>query len=282
MVVVAGEISPAAAEALAPGLDVRHCDGADQAALVAAVADASALVVDGATPVDAEVVVAGGRLRVVANLAAGPGRVDMAATARAGVMVVNARTACVVGHAELTVDLLVSAARHTPPRVRLEDKVLGIVGLSACGTMVAERMRAFGMRVAAWDPAPERRRGASPHITVLPLDDLLACADFIAVQVLTPGLIGAAALSRVRPTARLVYPAAQGVVDEEALRAAVEEGRLAIGVGVLTGEPGNGEPDGGETAVAEAVRRILADEILPSTSGTHRPTIDPDLPPAHE
>lgn len=258
IVLVAEEISPAAIEVLSADLDVRHCDGTDRGALVAAVAEASALVVHRETRVDAGIVAAGGRLKVVANVGAGPGGVDVAATARAGVMVVSARTARTVSLAELTVDLLVSAARHAPPDVRLEGRVLGVVGLGACGAMVAERMRAFGMRVVGWDPDPEHRRAARPHITLLPLDDLLESADFIAVQFQAAGLIGRAALDRVRPTARMVYSAADGAVDEEALRAAVEEGRMAIGVGVHAGEP-----RGGEIAVAESVRHLLAGELTP-------------------
>ncbi|MFB4300937.1 NAD(P)-dependent oxidoreductase [Actinomadura sp. NTSP31] len=258
VVLVAEEISPAAIEVLSAGLDVRRCDGTDRGALVAAVAEASALVVHRETRVDAGVVAAGGRLKVVANVGPGPGGVDVTATARAGVMVVSARTARTVSLAELTVDLLVSAARHAPPDVRLEGKVLGVVGLGACGAMVAERMRAFGMRVVGWDPDPEHHRTARPHIALLPLEDLLESADFIAVQFRAAGLIGRAALNRVRPTVRMVYSAADGVVDEEALRAAVEEGRVAFGVGVHVGEP-----RGGEVAVAESVRHLLAGEITP-------------------
>ena len=111
VVLIAEELSPATIEALGPDFEVRHCDGADRADLLAAVVGVDALLVRSATKVDAEVLAAARGLKVVARAGVGLDNVDVKAATQAGVMVVNAPQSNIVSAAELAVG---PAARSRP------------------------------------------------------------------------------------------------------------------------------------------------------------------------
>ena len=96
IVLIAEELSPATVEALGPDFEIRHCDGADRASLLPAIADVDAILVRSATQVDAEAIVAGKKLKVVARAGVGLDNVDVKAATQAGVMVVNAPTSNIV------------------------------------------------------------------------------------------------------------------------------------------------------------------------------------------
>src|SRR5438876_11447837 len=85
VVLIAEELSPATVEALGPDFEVRHCDGTNRAALLAAVEDVDALLVRSATRVDPEVLAAARRLKIVARAGVGLDNVDVAAATQAGV-----------------------------------------------------------------------------------------------------------------------------------------------------------------------------------------------------
>ncbi|MER6415721.1 phosphoglycerate dehydrogenase, partial [Streptomyces humidus] len=92
VVLIAEELSPATVDALGPDFEIRHCNGADRAELLPAVADADAILIRSATEVDAETIAAAHRLKVVARAGVGLDNVDVSAATKAGVMVVNAPT----------------------------------------------------------------------------------------------------------------------------------------------------------------------------------------------
>ena len=92
VVLLAEELSPATIDALGPEFDIRHVDGTDRPALLAALADASAVLVRSATQIDAEALAAAPVLKVVARAGVGLDNVDIKAATTAGVMVVNAPT----------------------------------------------------------------------------------------------------------------------------------------------------------------------------------------------
>ncbi|HEX4906865.1 MAG TPA: phosphoglycerate dehydrogenase [Acidimicrobiales bacterium] len=263
VVLIAEELSPATVAALGPDFEVRQCDGTDRAALLAAVADADALLVRSATTVDAEVFAAARRLRVVARAGVGLDNVDVKAATQAGVMVVNAPQSNIVSAAELAVGLLLAAARHIVPAnealrrgewkrsrytgVELYEKTAGIVGLGRIGALVAQRLSAFGMHVIAFDPFVAAGRAAQMGVRLVSLDELLRTSDVISVHLPktaeTVGLIGDEELATVKPTAILVNAARGGIVDEQALYSALKEGRLAAaGVDVYAKEPCTDSP----------------------------------------
>src|SRR6266545_7552869 len=114
VVLVAEELAPAALDVLAHDFDVRHVDGTDRPALLAALADANAVIVRSATQVDAEAIAAARRLRVVARAGVGLDNIDVRAATQAGVMVVNAPQSNIVSAAEHAVGLLIACARTIP------------------------------------------------------------------------------------------------------------------------------------------------------------------------
>src|SRR6266487_3356582 len=144
--------------------------------LLRAVAGADALVVRSATRVDAEVLEAGRNLKVVARAGIGLDNVDVATATRLGVMVVNAPQSNVISAAEHTIALILAQARDIPRAdaalrdgrwersrfqgAELYGKTLGVIGLGRVGTLVAQRMLAFGMRLIAYDPYVSRERAA--------------------------------------------------------------------------------------------------------------------------
>jgi D-3-phosphoglycerate dehydrogenase len=258
VVLLAEELSPATIEALGPDFEIRHCNGADRAELLAAVPDAQAILVRSATRVDAEVLSAAPSLKVVARAGVGLDNVDVKAATQHGVMVVNAPTSNVVSAAELAVALMLAAARHLSPAhaalrrgewqrsrytgLELYEKTVGIVGLGRIGVLVAQRLAAFGMRVIAYDPYVQAGRAAQMGVRMVTLEELMAESHFVSVHLpKTPetiGLIGAEELARARHDLVLVNAARGGIVDEAALYDALKTGQIAAaGIDVFATEP---------------------------------------------
>ncbi|HEY2717976.1 MAG TPA: D-glycerate dehydrogenase [Solirubrobacterales bacterium] len=223
-----------------------------RAELLAHVAGAAAIVCFLYDRVDAELLdAAGPELQVVANVAVGYDNVDLEAAAARGVAVANTPGVLDDATADLTLALLLAAARRLGEGERLiragrpwawglefmlgrdlAGKRLGIVGLGAIGGRVARRARAFGIEVAYANRSP-----ADPELVAelgaerLELEPLLATSDFVSLHApLTPetrGLISAERLALMKPEAILVNTARGPVVDEAALAAALRERRIA-------------------------------------------------------
>ena len=263
VVLIAEELSPATVEALGPDFEVRHCNGADRAELLAAIVEVDALLVRSATKVDEEALQAARRLKVVARAGVGLDNVDVRAATQNGVMVVNAPTSNIVSAAELAVALMLAAARHVSPAhaaltrgewkrsrytgIELFEKTVGIVGLGRIGVLVAQRLTAFGMQVIAYDPYVQAGRAAQMGVRMVSLEELMTEADFISVHLPktpeTVGLIGADEFAIARPGLVLVNAARGGIVDERALYDALKTGRIAAaGLDVFAQEPCTDSP----------------------------------------
>jgi D-3-phosphoglycerate dehydrogenase len=263
VVLIAEELSPATVEALGPDFDVRTCDGADRAALMAALPDADAILIRSATQMDAEAISAGTKLKVIARAGVGLDNVDVKAATQAGVMVVNAPTSNIVSAAELAVALLLSVARNVVPAnialkngewkrskyngVELSEKTVGIVGLGRIGVLVAQRLSAFGVKLIAYDPYVQPARAAQIGVRLVPLEELMRESDFITVHLPktpeTAGLIDEEQLKLAKPTMYLINAARGGIVDEDALYRAISEGRVAgAGLDVYAKEPCTDSP----------------------------------------
>ena len=258
VVLIAEELSPATVEALGPDFEIRSVDGTDRPALLAALADAAAVLVRSATQVDAEAIAAAPHLQVVARAGVGLDNVDIKAATAAGVMVVNAPTSNVISAAELTVAHILSLARHVPAAhaalsqgqwkrsaftgVELYEKTVGIVGLGRIGALSTARLQAFGVRVVAFDPYVTPARAQQLGVTLLGLDELLAQSDFVTIHMPktpeTTGMIGLEQLRAMKPTAFVVNVARGGLVDEGALLEALTSGEIAgAGLDVFSSEP---------------------------------------------
>ena len=126
--------------------------------------------------------------------------------------------------------------------VELLDKTLGIVGLGRIGKLVATRAAAFGMRIVAFDPYISAERARQLNIELLPLDQLVAESDFLTVHLPktkeTLGIIGREMFLKAKPELRVINVARGGIIDEEALAAAVKDGVIAgAALDVFTKEP---------------------------------------------
>ena len=263
VVLIAEELAPAALDVLASDFDVRHVDGTDRAALLAALADADAIIVRSATEIDAQAVAAAPRLKVVARAGVGLDNVDVPAATARGVMVVNAPTSNIVSAAEQAVALLLAVARNTASAsaalkngewkrsrytgVEVQGKTVGVVGLGRIGVLFAQRMAAFGTRLIAYDPYIQPARAAQLGVRLVGLDELLRESDFISVHLpRTPetlGLIGERELQTVKPGVRIINAARGGLIDEQALADALAEGKVAgAGIDVFVKEPATSSP----------------------------------------
>lgn len=263
VVLVAEELAPSALDVLAADFDVRHVDGTDRTALLAALADADAVIVRSATRVDAEAIAAAPRLKVIARAGVGLDNVEVPAATARGVLVVNAPTSNIVSAAEQAITLLLAVARNTAAAnaslrrgewkrskfvgVEVSGKTVGVVGLGRIGVLFATRMAAFGTRLIAYDPYVQPARAAQLGVRLVGLDELLRESDFISIHLPrtpeTMGLIGERELRLVKPTVRIVNAARGGLIDEQALADALAEGRVAgAGLDVYATEPCTSSP----------------------------------------
>jgi D-3-phosphoglycerate dehydrogenase len=263
LILIAEPLADAGIELLRRQHQVDARDGLSREELLRAVASADALVVRSATQVDAEVLEAGGNLKVVARAGIGLDNVDLDTATRLGIMVVNAPQSNVISAAEHTIALILAQARNVPQAnaalhegrwersrfqgTELYGKTLGVIGLGRVGTLVAQRMLAFGMHLLAYDPYVSRERAAQLGVELGSLAEVLASADVVTVHLPrtadTTGLIGERELAAMKPGARLVNTARGGIVDELALAKAVESGHLAgAALDVFAEEPTTSSP----------------------------------------
>jgi D-3-phosphoglycerate dehydrogenase len=262
-VLVAEPLADEGVELLREQHEVDVCTDLTRDQFLSALPSYDALVVRSQVKVDAEAFAAGSRLIVVGRAGVGVDNIDLDAATRAGVAVVNAPTANTIAAAEQTLALIYALARRiaaADASVRrgewkraafmgqeLRGRTLGIVGLGKIGLAVAERARAMEMELLGFDPYVSREAAAQRGITIADLDEIIERADVITLHVpLTPstrGLIGAAQLERMKPTALLVNVARGGLIDEAALADALRAGRIGgAAVDVFEKEPPVGSP----------------------------------------
>lgn len=235
----------------------------DLSQLLDHIVGAHALIVRSATQVTAEVLEAGADLVVVGRAGIGLDNVDVDAATRRGVMVVNAPQSNIISAAEHTMALLLAQARNVPQAhaaltagrwersrwegVELADKTLGIIGLGRIGKLVADRAKAFAMRLVAYDPFVSADRARQLGVELLSLDQVMAEADFVTVHLPknkeTTGLIGRDLLLKAKPNLRVINVARGGIVDEQALADAIREGIIAgAALDVFATEPTTDSP----------------------------------------
>jgi lactate dehydrogenase-like 2-hydroxyacid dehydrogenase len=198
-------------------------------------------------------------LRLIANFGAGVEHIDLAAAKAAGVMVTNTPDALTDTTAELTLTLMLMAARRAGQGERLlragqwrgwgptdqlgqglSGKLLGLVGYGRIARATAALAKGFGMRIACHSRRPPADQSDVEWFA--DLSELAAKTDILSLHV--PGgaqtrhLVDAALLARMKPTAIVINTARGSVVDEAALAAALAEGRIAAaGLDVYEAEP---------------------------------------------
>ncbi|MGH3442950.1 MAG: phosphoglycerate dehydrogenase [Nitriliruptorales bacterium] len=316
-ILVADKLAESGVARLSASHDVDVKTGLSKEELLEVIPSYDAVVVRSATTIDADVVAAGASLKVIARAGIGLDNVDVDAATRAGIMVCNAPQSNIISAAEHTVALLLALARKVPQAdadlragkwersrwsgLELHGKTLGVLGLGRIGTLVAQRCSAFGMRLLAYDPFVTAERAARIGVTLVDeLDEVLRAADVVTVHLPknpdTLGLIDAARLRLMKPTAYLVNVARGGIVDEDALAEALRDGVIAgAAIDVFDVEPTTDSPLfqlestvvtphlGASTAeaqdkageqVAEAVALALAGEFVPTAVNVRAGAID--------
>ncbi len=257
-IVISDVIDPKARAELAREADIVEVDGTDVPALRAAVADADGLVVRSESWVDEELIQAAPRLRVIARAGVGVDNIDVPAATRAGVLVLNAPGSNSVSAAEHTVSIMLALARQLADandsmhhgrwerkRFRifdLKDKTIGIVGLGRVGSVVARRLAAFESHLIGYDPYIPAERFSELGVEQVTYQDLIRRSDIITFHCPltdeTRNMLDAEALASTKPGVVVINCARGGVVDEDALIAALESGHVAgAGVDVFPHEP---------------------------------------------
>lgn len=239
------------------GLEVDRRSGAGEGATLAhAAQEASILGIRSRTRVGEALLEPGGTLLAIGCFCIGTDQVDLAAAARAGIAVFNAPFANTRSVAEMTLAEIVALSRRLFQKSaelhagrwdksardahEVRGRTLGIVGYGHIGSQLSVLAEALGMRVIYFDIA--RRMPLGNAQAVASLDALLERSDIVSLHVpatpLTRGMIGAAQLARMRPGAVLINNARGGVVDLDALAAALREGRLSgAALDVFPSEP---------------------------------------------
>src|SRR5215217_6748274 len=212
--------------------------------------------------VNAEALRAGTALTLVIRAGAGIDTIDVAAASELGVFVSNCPGKNSIAVAELVMGLLLSCDRRIPDQVAdlrhgkwnkaeyskargLHGRTLGIVGLGQIGREVAQRARAFGMRVVAWSRNLTHEEADRLGITYAqtPLE-VARVSDAVSVNVAanaeTRQLVNAEFLAAMRPGAYLINTSRGSVVDEVALEQAVREKKIRAGLDVFADEPAGG------------------------------------------
>lgn len=215
--------------------------------LAARLTEARAVIVRNQTQITRELIEQSSRLEIIARAGAGLDNVDTEAAAEAGIVVSYAPAENSLSVAELVLGLLLSLARRIPAAwadtrnggwdrktftgVELSGRTLGIVGFGRIGRLVAERARAFGMRLLAHDeflPAEVFDEAGAESVS---LEKLLAESDAVSVHVplldSTRGLFGERQFAAMKPTAWFVNASRGEVVNEAALTAALQSGEIA-------------------------------------------------------
>lgn len=215
--------------------------------LAALVPPYDAMTIRSGSQITAQVLDAARNLKVIGRPGIGVDNVDLEAATRRGIVVMNSPGGNVVSTAELTLALLLAAARNVAQAdasmksqrwdrksftgVELHGKRIGVVGLGRIGREVATRCRNLGMDVVAFDPFVAPAVAESLHVHLLSLDELLPTCDFLTLHTNltreTRHLLGKDALAKVKSGVRIVNAARGELVDDEALLAALESGRVA-------------------------------------------------------
>lgn len=206
-----------------------------------------ALIVRSSTKVTADIIKHAKKLKVIGRAGVGLDNVDAAAATKKGIIVMNTPGGNTISAAEHTMSLILSLARNIPQAdasiksgtwdrnkfmgVELYGKVLGIIGLGRIGTEVAKRALGFGMKVVAYDPFLTQDKAKDLGIELADLKRIFSQSDYITVHTPltdeTRHMIGAKEIDMMKKGVRLINCARGGIIDEGAVLAGIDSGKIA-------------------------------------------------------
>jgi D-3-phosphoglycerate dehydrogenase / 2-oxoglutarate reductase len=219
------------------------------------------IVIRSATKLTADVIAKGERLRVIGRAGVGVDNVDVDAATRRGIVVANAPESNIVSAAEHTIGLLLALARNIPQAhsalvdgrwerskwggVELADKVLGVLGFGRIGRQVARRALGLQMKVVAYDPFVAAERFRELGVEPASFGEVLERAEFLTLHLPltdeTRRAIDGDTIVHMRDGVRIVNAARGELVDEDALVAALESGKVGgAAIDVFSREPYDG------------------------------------------
>lgn len=247
-VLISDKLSPAAVEIFKNnGVDVDVKTGLSAEELIAIIGDYDGLAIRSATKVTKDVLAAAKKLKVVGRAGIGVDNVDSPAATAHGVVVMNTPFGNSVTTAEHAISMMLSLAREIPQAnasthagkwekskfmgVEVTGKTLGLIGAGNIGSIVADRAQGLKMKVIAYDPFLSAEKAASMQVEKVELDELLKRADFITLHTplteSTRNILSAENLAKTKKGVRIVNCARGGLIDEAALKAAIESGHVA-------------------------------------------------------
>jgi D-3-phosphoglycerate dehydrogenase len=263
-VLISDQMDPNAAEIFrARGIEVDEKPGLSKEELKAIIGDYDGLAIRSATKVTADVLDAAANLKVVGRAGIGVDNVDIPAASSRGVVVMNTPFGNSITTAEHAIALMFALARELPTAdastqagkweknrfmgVELTNKILGLIGAGNIGSIVADRALGLRMKVIAYDPFLTPERAVDLGIEKVDLNELLARADFITLHTpltdQTRNILSREALARTKPGVRIINCARGGLIDEAALKEALESGHVGgAALDVFAEEPAKVSP----------------------------------------
>jgi D-3-phosphoglycerate dehydrogenase len=317
-VLVADPIDQAGIDIVSQVAQVEVKTGLKPEELVQIIPEYDALMIRSGTRVTKEIIEAGTQLKIIGRAGVGVDNVDVPAATRQGIVVVNSPEGNTIAAAEHAIAMMLALSRHIPDAnqsvksgkwnrnsfigAEVYKKTLGIVGLGKIGSHVANAAKAMGMKLLAYDPFISTERAEQLGCRLVEMDLLMREADYITLHIPktpeTTHLINAEALSKMKPSARIINCARGGIINEADLAEALSSGKIAgAALDVYETEPLGDSPLksigkeviltphlGASTTeaqvnvaidVAEQIRDVLLG--LPARSAVNIPGLGPDV-----
>jgi D-3-phosphoglycerate dehydrogenase len=263
-VLISDKMDPRAAQIFRErGVEVDEITGKTPDELIAIIGDYDGLAIRSSTKVTPKILDAATRLKVVGRAGIGVDNVDIPAASAKGVVVMNTPFGNSITTAEHAVALMFALARQLPEAdastqagkweknrfmgVELTSKTLGLIGAGNIGSIVADRARGLKMKVIAFDPFLTPERAVEMGVEKVTLDELLARADFITLHTpltdSTRNILSRENLARTKKGVRIINCARGGLIDEAALKDALDSGHVAgAALDVFVEEPARQSP----------------------------------------
>ncbi len=263
-VLISDSMDPKAAEIFrAKGVEVDERPGLSRDELKAIIGGYDGLAIRSATKVTADLLAAATHLKVIGRAGIGVDNVDIPAATARGIVVMNTPFGNSITTAEHAVALMFALARDLPAAdsstqagkweknrfmgVELTNKTLGLIGAGNIGSIVADRALGLRMKVVAYDPFLTPERALDLGVEKVELDGLLGRADFITLHTplteQTRNILSRENLAKTKKGVRIVNCARGGLIDETALKEALDSGQVAgAALDVFVEEPAKASP----------------------------------------
>jgi D-3-phosphoglycerate dehydrogenase len=263
-VLISDQMDPLAAQIFRNrGIEVDEITGKTKDELIAMIGQYDGLAIRSATKVTKEVLEAATNLKVVGRAGIGVDNVDIPSASAKGVVVMNTPFGNSITTAEHAIALMFALARDLPEAdkstqagkweknrfmgVEVTNKILGLIGAGNIGSIVAERAIGLKMKVVAYDPFLTPERAVEMGVEKVTLDELLARADFITLHTplteSTKNILSKENLAKTKKGVRIVNCARGGLIDEAALKEALDSGQVGgAAMDVFVTEPAKESP----------------------------------------